>query len=319
LGALGAAALLAACISQGSGQHSATTASPKPATTAAACRLPVIVRRFEPATGTWSADQTGFLTYPNGGFMATNGTGVRYEARRDRWLPAGLPTPDGLAYLYTDYVTGVHRVALDSGADQVIVPGSWETVGFVGNRLYLAEARPVEPNAYDGGGYLVGRLFQTGALGGNPTPVTQHDGPWWVSTLGAWTIDRADGLRYAPDRILHLDLATSVLEPWLANVPLVLPVGFDAAGHPFVVSDQETVRIQLLMSKGVGRELYRGPREVGWPESPAFIDGDRVWFSGFSPTSPTLEAPVWLYQPRVGLSPSVGVPGAQVSVAGRCT
>ncbi|HEV2027298.1 MAG TPA: hypothetical protein VGS16_02045 [Candidatus Dormibacteraeota bacterium] len=48
------------------------------------------------------------------------------------------------------------------------------------------------------------------------------------------------------------------------------------------------------------------------------MDGERVWFSGFSITDPTHEAPALLHEPAVGLRPSIGVPGAQVTVAGPC-
>lgn len=113
LGVLCAAALLAACTSESTGSHSTPTA--KPTASAAVCRLPVVVRRFDAGSRTWSADQTGFLTYPTGGLVAANGSGVRYDARLDRWLPPGLPTPDGTGYVYGDNAGNVHRVVLSSG------------------------------------------------------------------------------------------------------------------------------------------------------------------------------------------------------------
>ena len=285
----------------------------------AACRVPVVVRRFNPANRTWSADQSGFLTYPAGGLVAASGNGVRYDARRDRWLPPGLPTPDGMGYVYSDDAGSVHQVVLDSGRDTVIVTGQWSPVGFNGDQLYLEEWRLTPSSALGEGGNAPGRLALTGLSGGQPTIVTQHLGYWSVSALGAWTLDSTDHNQIAPDRLLHLDLATGALEPWLSGVPFVNPIGFDGAGHPFLLIEHESVRVQLLMGKADARDVYTGPRVLGWPAGPTFIDGGRVWFSGFSATDPTFEAPVWLYQPGIGLSPSVGVPGAQVSVAGRCT
>jgi hypothetical protein len=281
--------------------------------------LPVVVRRFDAANRTWSADQSGFLTYPAGGLVAASGNGIRYDARRDRWLPAGVPTPDGTGYVYSDAAGNVHQVVIDSGRDTVIVTGHWSPIGFIGDRLYLAEAPPTAPSAFAGGGYGPGRLARTSVSGGQPTMVTQHLGYWSLSTLGAWTLDATAPTQFAPDRLLHLDLSTGALEPWLSGVPFVNPIGFDADGHPFLLIEHESVRVQLLMGKADARDVYTGPRVLGWPEGPTFIDGGRVWFSGFSATDPTFEAPVWLYQPGMGLSPSVGVPGAQVSVAGRCT
>ena len=277
----------------------------------ASCRLPVVVRRFDLATHTWSAGAAGFLAYPGGGLTPANATGVRYDAHRDRWLPAGLPTPDGSAYLYADGAGAVHQVGLDTGLDRVIVTGAWVPLGFVGDRLYLAQQRPV-----DGGGYTMGGVAQTSLSGGKPTLVTQEVGPWWLSSLGAWTTNRADGKLQAPDRVLHLDLATGAVEPWLSGVPGVEIAGFDADGHPFAVTGN--IRILLVMGREDSREVYSGPLE-SWPEAPSWVDGGRVWFSGFGIKEPTFEAPVWLYQPGAGLQPSVGVPGAQVSVAGPCT
>jgi hypothetical protein len=43
--------------------------------------------------------------------------------------------------------------------------------------------------------------------------VTQHLGYWSLSTLGAWTLDTTAATQLAPDRLLHLDLATGALEP----------------------------------------------------------------------------------------------------------
>jgi hypothetical protein len=225
-----------------------------------------------------------------------------------------------MGYVYGDGAGNVHRVVLNSGQDTVIVRGQWSPLGFVGDRLYIAEAPPSPPSAYAGGGYGPGRLARTDLLGGQPTVVTHQVGFWSVSALGAWTLDRADGnTQTPPDRVLHLDLATGLLEPWLTGVPYVADLGFDAGGHPFLLIEHETVRIQLLMGKADAHDVYSGPRAAGWPEGPTFIDGGRVWFSGFSATEPTFEAPVWLYQPGVGLNPSLSVPDAQVSVAGRCT
>jgi hypothetical protein len=284
----------------------------------AACRLPVVVRRFNPANRTWSADQSAFLTYPAGGLVAASGNGVRYDARRDRWLPAGVPTPDGTGYVYADDGGNVHQVVLDSGRDTVIVRGQWSPIGFVGGQLYLEEWRTSAPSAFGGGGGAPGRLARTSLSGGQPTIVTQHVGYWSLSALGAWTLDATAPTQFAPDRLLHLDLATGTLEPWLSGVPFIDPIGFDAGGHPVVLIEHEAVRVQLLMGRGDAREIYSGPRALGWPEGPTFADGGRVWFSGFNATEPTFEAPVWLYQPGIGLNPSVGVPGAQVSVAGGC-
>ena len=274
-----------------------------------ACRLPVVIRRRG------VPDTAGFLANPGGGFTPANANGVRYDVRRDRWLPPGLPTPDGAGYVYADDAGAIHLLTLDSGLDRAIVTGAWWPVGFVGDRLYLVEQRPIE-----GGGHTFGGLAQISLSGGTPTLITNHTGLWSVSSLGAWSSDRADGFQQAPDRVLHLDLATGAIEPWLSGVGNVTVIGFDAGGHPFAVS-QGAVRVLLLMNPGDSREVYSGPQD-GWPEAPSFVDGDRVWFSGFSikydPISPAVEAPVWLYQPGVGLQPSVGVPGASVSVAGPC-
>jgi hypothetical protein len=251
--------------------------------------------------------------------VAANGAGVRYDAHLDRWLPRGLPTPDGTGYVYGDDAGNVHRVALRSGQDTVILRGQWSPLAFIGDRLYLAEAPPSAPSAFGGGGYGPGRLARTDLTGGQPTLVTQQVGFWSVSSLGGWTLDRADGSKLAPpDRVLHLDLATGLLAPWLSAVPYVAELGFDAAGHPFLVIDHQSVRVLLLIDKGDAREVYSGPRQAGAPEAPFVVDGGKVWFSGSSATEPTFEAPVWLYRPGLGLGPSVSVPGAQVSVAGGC-
>ena len=135
--------------------------------------------------------------------------------------------------------------------------------------------------------------------------------------VGAWTLDRADGMLQAPDRVLHADLATGELNPWLTAVGDVTTAGFDAAGHPLVVG-QGGIQVLLVVDSRNALNIYSGTRENGWPDSPYYVDGDTVWLSGFSIKDPTFEAPAWLYSPRTGLQHSVGVPGAQVSVAGPC-
>lgn len=92
-----------------------------------------------------------------------------------------------------------------------------------------------------------------------------------MSSLGAWTLDRADGNTQAPpDRVLHLDLATGLLEAWLSGVPYAADLGFDAGGHPFLLIEHESVRVLLLMGKADVRDVYSGSRAAGWPESPAY-------------------------------------------------
>ena len=123
----------------------------------------------------------------------------------------------------------------------------------------------------------------------------------------------------APDRVIHLDLTTGVIEPWLTGIPGVMFSGFGAQGHPFVFIHGDTVHVVRLMGKGDARVVFDGPSTAPWPQPPFYVDGDRVWFSGMGITEPTLEATTLLYEPGVGLHPSVGVPGAQVTVAGPCT
>src|ERR1700720_3068875 len=120
--------LLAAC---SSGSPAATSSSTPIRSTAAGsgpsaagCQLPVVIRTFDHTTGMWSPDTTGFLTYPGGKFTAANATGVRYDAQRHRWLPEGLPTPDGGAYLYAVDCTAIHGEKVDSGRGEVILAGA---------------------------------------------------------------------------------------------------------------------------------------------------------------------------------------------------
>jgi hypothetical protein len=319
--------LMAACGngSTPSGQ-SATPTNPASVTPSASaqqsasslpCRLPVVIRKFDPKTHTWSPDTTGFLTYPAGELISASGVGVRYDVSRGRWLPAGMPTPDGTGYVYSDAAGAVHVVSVDSGQDRVILPGAWAPIGFVGNVLYVAQERPITPGAFVGGGYTQGGLAETDLSGTTPTFVTQHSGPWRVSSLGGWTLDRADGMQQAPDRVLHVDLATGAVQPWLTGVGNAMLIGFDGGGHPFVVTDGG-VRVVLVADSHENRGVYTGTPGNGWPESPYYVDGGNVWFSGFGIKDPAFDAPAWHYSPEAGLQPSVGVPGAQVSVAGPC-
>jgi len=318
MGRLLAVLLLSAACTTGSQPPAQTSsAAPSASPASSACRLPVVIRRFDITAHTWGTDSAGFLTYPGGGFAPANATGVRYDATRQLWLPAGVPTPDGASYVYADSGGAIHVVTVVTGQDRVLVTGSWVALGFVGSTLYLAESITNPPGGFAGGGYREGRLAKADLSGGAPTFVTQHAGPWWVSPLGAWTLDRADGMQQAPDRVLHADLATGDVHPWLTGIADVTIVGFDAAGHPFVVS-QGGIRVFLLIDSLTAQSIYTGARESGWPDSPYYIDGNKVWFSGFSIKDPTFEAPSWLYMPGAGLQPSVGVPGAQVSVAGPC-
>jgi hypothetical protein len=286
------------------------------ASTPAGCRLPVIIRTFDQPSGTWSPNATGFLSYPGGIFTPANASGVRYDARRHRWLPAGIPTPDGSGYVYTTD-TAVHRVWLDTGVDQTIVAGRWWVLGFVADQLYLSEVMPVPDSALGTGLTTISGIARTSASGGDPVFVT-HQRSWSISPLGGWSFDRADGLMQAPDRVLHLDLSTGVIEPWL-SMPGVMLAGFDGAGHPFVFNDGDTVHVVRLMAKDNAHDVFVGPHPAPWPQQPSYVDGDNVWFSGSSTTDPKFDAPALLYEPAAGLHPSVGVPGAQVTVAGPCT
>jgi hypothetical protein len=295
------------------------------ARTSAGCRLPVVIRSFDPTSHVWSPDAAGFVSYPGGNFTLAKTNGVRYDARRHRWLPAGLPTPDGAGYIYTTN-TAVHRVWLDSGVDRTIVTGRWWALGFVADQLYLAEVVPAPPYALEGvppntseGELTTTRGIARTTLSGDiPVFVTHQGGISALSSLGGWGFDRADGMMQAPDRVLHLDLSSGVIEPWLSMAGVMLS-GFDAQGHPFVFNHGDTVHVVRLMSKGDGRVVFEGPYHAPWPQPPSYVDGDRVWFSGFSITDPRFDAPALLYEPGVGLHPSVGVPGAQVTVAGPCT
>jgi hypothetical protein len=123
----------------------------------------------------------------------------------------------------------------------------------------------------------------------------------------------------APDRVLYVDLTTGVVEPWVTTMRGVMLAGFDGQGHPFVFNHDDKLRVARLMGKEDAREVFLGAYDSPRPESPFYVDGERVWFSGFSTTDPTFEAPVLLFEPGVGLRPSIGVPGAQVTVAGPCT
>lgn len=293
-----------------SGQASASR------TTSAGCLLPVVVRSFDHASGTWSPDATGFLTYPGGTFTPANAPGVRYDARRHRWLPSGIPTPDGSGYVYTTD-TAVHRVWLDTGLDQAIVAGRWWALGFVADQLYLSEVMPVPDSALGTNLTTISGIARISASGGDPVFIT-HQRSWSISPLGGWSFDRADGLMQAPDRVLHLDLNTGVIEPWL-SLPGVMLAGFDAQGHPFVFNHGDTVRVVRVMDEGDARVVFDGPDHAPWPQPPSYVDGERVWFSGSSIVDPKFEAPALLYEPGLGLHPSIGVPGAQVTVAGPCT
>jgi hypothetical protein len=276
----------------------------------------VVIRYFDQPSGTWSPNSTGFLSYPGGEYTAANAQGVRHDAKRKRWLPAGVPTPDGSGYVDTTD-TAVHRVWLDTGLDQTIVAGRWWVLGFVANQLYLSEVMPVPDSALGTGLTTISGIAGTSPSGGDPVFVT-HQRSWAISPLGAWSFDRADGLMQAPDRLLHLDLSTGVIEPWL-SMPGVMLAGFDAQGHPFVFNHGDTLRVVQLFAKDSARDVFLGPATAPWPEPPYYVDGNRVWFSGFSVTDPKFDAPALLYEPGVGLHPSVGVPGAQVTVAGPCT
>lgn len=299
---------LAACAPEGGHAASASTS----------CRLPVVISSFDHVSGTWSPAETGFLSYPGGTFTPANASGVRYDAKRKRWFPRGIPTPDGSSYVFADDANAIHLVAIDSGRDQVILSGAWVPIGFIGGQLYVAEAVPLRPE-FASDGYTEGRLARVGASGGTPEFVTQHVGTWWISSRGGWSLDRADGLMQAPDRVLHLDLETGAVEPWLTGVPGVMLAGFDGQGQPFVFTTGDAVRVVQIIAKDQAVEVWLGPRGAPWPGSPYYVDGRKVWFSGFSTVDPKFEAPALLYEPGVGLHPSVGVPGAQVTVAGPCT
>ncbi len=323
LGVLTSLVLVAACgsgttpIALSSATPATPSTSPMQSTPSSTCRLPVVIRKFDTTAHNWGADTAGFLTYPDGGFTSANASGVRYDTARRLWLPAGIPTPDEAGYVYTDGAGAIHVVTLESGQDRIFVTGSWVALGFVGNTLYVAESIPNPAGSFAGGSYREGRLARTDLSGAVPAFVTQHAGPWWVSSLGAWTLDRADGMQQAPDRVLHADLATGAVSAWLTGVGDVTIAAFDAAGHPFVVG-QGGIQVLLVVDSRSALNIYRGARENGWPESPYYVDGDKVWLSGFSIKDPTFEAPAWLYSPGTGLQTSVGVRGAQVSVAGPC-
>src|SRR5919197_2113506 len=200
----------------GTSSVTANTVSASP--TSSACHLPVVVRRFDPAARTWSPDTSGFLTYPAGEFTTAGATGVRYDASRRVWLPNGVPTPGGAGYVYADSAGAIQVTTIDSGLDRAVVSGSWVPLGFVGDSLYVAEAKPIPPSTFAGGGYTEGGVYRTDLSGAKPAAITEHPGPWWLSSLGAWTADRADGLQQAPDRVLHLDLQTGAVTPWLSGV-----------------------------------------------------------------------------------------------------
>jgi hypothetical protein len=94
-------------------------------------------------------------------------------------------------------------------------------------------------------------------------------------------------------------------------------IGFDGGGHPFVVADGGA-RVVLIVDSRANRDVYTGTGGNGWPDSPYYVDRASVWFSGFGIKDPVFDAPAWHYSPETGLQPSVGIPGAQVSVAGPC-
>lgn len=121
------------------------------------------------------------------------------------------------------------------------------------------------------------------------------------------------------DRVLRVDLETSVAPPWFRQPGIdVRAIGVDGVGHAIVTGSPPTdaamstsEELWLITAPGVARQIYSGPGS----DSPDFVgfstplaDSHGVWFGS--------KKGIYLYTPDGTLKK---VSSAVGEVAGRCS
>jgi len=233
----------------GGGQASPTASSARAEGT---CRLPVSI----------GAVSGGWVDYPSGSFVedptaggyidsgvlktkaqpvlvSASGTSqFAYSRTLKRWLPSpfSLVSPDGTAYLWTEYetdkpvtlstkggnvnweLTRVHLTQARSGADRVLFQDSlYQAVALTATDAYVSED-------------VYGGLARLDLATGQLHKLVEGKFQWVVNGAYAWATDSGDRRQY--DTLYRADLASETILPFFSQ-PGALAVminGIDATG-----------------------------------------------------------------------------------------
>jgi hypothetical protein len=301
--------VLLCAVATGCTELGPATASRNPSPTATSpgaqgvCRLPVSI-------GSVSG---GWIDYPSGSFVEDPTAGgyldsgvlktkaqpvlvsasgtyeFAYSRTLKRWLPSPFPlvSPDGTAYLWTEYetdkpvtlstkrgnvnwdLTRVHLTQARSGADRVLFQDSlYQAISLTATAAYVTE------DVYGGLARLDLATRQLHKL-------VEGKFEWVVNGAYAWATDSGDRQQY--DTLYRADLATGTIQPFFSQ-PGALAVminGIDATGSLLVEVRRQpagvfTVDHWLVSAQG-SRLLTNNPPMLAnvW-----IVDSEGVWLAG---------------------------------------
>ncbi|HYW26971.1 MAG TPA: hypothetical protein VE953_22575 [Terriglobales bacterium] len=270
------------------------------------CRLPISSNA--PGSG-------GFVGFPTAEFTSDPGSntsdatryeygGLTYDRAVHRWLSVrrSAITPDGTRFVYwSGRDSDFHLVSASSGAETPIGPRlngpGWYAASAA--RFNWASGGPPWGllEAAADGAYAVPPATQTPFAAGLwffPYAGTSErqiaSGGYWQNVGGgaAWGTGAPSVPQGATVTILRLDLGTGVTTAWFSQDGEFAQVaGFDADGHPVVVtSTEDAFQVWLVDGQMHGTELLNLPKEPpkpGYGEEPPIrsVIGDvnGVWMA----------------------------------------
>lgn len=264
---------------------------PAPASLGLNCRLPIFGGPggggfISFPGGTFTADPRSAVILPSppisypppqGGSYSSSMFGLTYDQAVDQWLPVRWRwvAPDGMHYAFTyNGGEGIIVVDVKSGARRELGQG------------YIWHLLDVE---------------STGVYAAVGFPGQQQPGMWWLPFSGTGSLSSGSlitgadywqgvsaGFAYgsefigAPTIIKQLDLKTGA-ESRLFEVEgsQSTVVGFDAAGHPLIVSSNIAGVSELWFAPGLGTAQIVGALNVQYEDWYNMItDSHGIWISG---------------------------------------
>jgi hypothetical protein len=276
--------------------------SPEPSPTSLvaslSCRLPI---------SSYAGGSGGFVSFPAGTFSSDPasiiaGPGANtYDRAAAKWLPVSRSavTPDGTRYVEWDELNRSFRVvAVASGLQTEIGPAfsgpAWGAASIArtnGSPWTLLDAAPDGVYATPPFGRVAGSGLWFFAYSGGAEKQMATFGYWQaVGGSAAWGTRAPAAPQGATVTIVRLDLGTGGAVDWFSQDGMDARVaGFDAAGHPVVVtSSQTSVQVWLVDGQNRGSRVLALPRPQaqGYQQNTAGVqsvvgDANGVWLATF--------------------------------------
>lgn len=302
---IGVAMALLGALASSCSQLGLPSASSQASTTSPVCRLPVSLGAVSGGwlgypSGTVAEDPTAGGVNDGSGFLKTKAQPVlmsasgtlefTYSSTLKRWLPGPPPlvSPDGTAYVWTEYetdkpvtltdlagrtenweLTRVHFTQARTGTDRILTQDSlYHAVALSATSVYLSKD-------------LYGGLARLDLATGHVYPLVEGKFGWLIAGGYAWATDGGDGKPYGT--LYRADLAVGTTQPFFSQ-----PGALAVIIHGIDASDTLLVEVQRQPNGQFTRELWTAsglesrlltdnpPPLGGW----WIVDTLGVWLSG---------------------------------------